>query len=108
MKILEIKENKGFFRRSSKDKWKEIDAIDKDDLLALLDTFLGSAVEMDLPDDTKLQNQAQQIIYKSIFDKFSSLQKNKSKFKDESDRRYLKEMQKYSDGGANSGTAPLS
>jgi hypothetical protein len=51
---------------------------------------------MDPPDENKLQNQAQQIIYKSIFDKLSSLQENKSKFKDESDRKYLSALQKYS------------
>ena len=55
---------------------------------------------MDPPDEKKLQNQAQQIVYKSIFDKLSSLQENKSKFKDESDRKYLKEIQKYSEGAS--------
>lgn len=98
MKILEIRDNKGFFRISAKDGWKEIDAIDKDGLMALLDVFLAKDVEMDPPDDQNLHNQAQQIIYKSIFDKLTSLQKNKSKFKDESDRKYLKEVQKYSEG----------
>lgn len=98
MKILEIRDNQGFFRASEKGEWKEIDAIDKDGLMALLDAFLGSEVEMDPPDEKKLQNQAQQIVYKSIFDKLSSLQENKSKFKDESDRKYLREIQKYSEG----------
>ena len=100
MKILEIRNNKGFFRVSAKDKWKEIDAIDKDALIALLDAFLGSEVEMDPPDDKKLPNQAQQIIYKGVFGKLSSLQENKTKFKDESDRKYLKEIQKYSNRAA--------
>jgi hypothetical protein len=36
---------------------------------------------MDPPNEEKLQNQAQQISYKSIFDKFSSFQENKSKSK---------------------------
>lgn len=98
MKILEIRDNKGYFRLSEEEKWKQIDKIDKVGLLALLDTFLASDVEMDEPDDTKLQNQAQQIIYKSIYEKLSSLQENKGKFKDESDRKYLKEIQKYSQG----------
>ena len=97
MKILEIRDNKGFVRTSAKAKWKEIDAIDKDGLMALLETFLTTDVEMDLPDENVLHNQAQLIIYKSIFDKFSSLQKNKSKFKDESDRKYLRAIQQYSE-----------
>lgn len=101
MKILEIKDNKGFFRTFANDPWKEIDTIDRDALMVLLDTFLKSDVEMDPPDEKKLHNQAQQIIYKSIFDKLSSLQKNKSKFKDESDRKYLKAIQKYSERAEN-------
>lgn len=100
-KILEIRDNKGFFRVSAKDKWKEIDAIDKDALMAVLDTFLRSEVDMDPPDDKKLPNQAHQIIYKSVFAKLTTLQQNKSKFKDESDRKYLKEIQKYSKRDAN-------
>lgn len=97
MKILETKDNKGFFRTSANAKWKEIDAIDKEGLMALLETFLTADVEMDPPDDKALQNQAQLIIYKSIYDKLSNLQENKSKFKDESDRKYLKAIQKYSE-----------
>jgi hypothetical protein len=100
MKILEIRDNKGFFRASAKEKWKEIDAIDKEGLMALLDALLQAEVEMDPPDASRLQNQAQQIIYRSIFDKLSDLQENKGKFKDESDRKYLKAIQKYSAGQA--------
>lgn len=106
MKILEIRDGKGYFQASTKDEWKEIDAIDKADLMALLDAFLKSEIEMDPPDEKKLQNQAQQIIYRSIFDKFSSLQVNKSKFRDESDRKYLKEIQKYSERAVNGESAP--
>jgi hypothetical protein len=100
-KILEIRDNKGFFRVSVKEKWKEIDSIDREALLSLLETFLKSEVDMDPPDDKKLPNQAQQIIYKSVFSKLSSLQDNKSKFKDESDRKYLKEIEKYTMRSAN-------
>lgn len=107
MKILEIRDSKGFFRTSTNDPWKEIDTIDKDALMVLLDTFLKSDVEMDPPDEKKLPNPAQQIIYKSIFDKLSSLQENKSKFKDESDRKYLKAIQKYSEQAENEEANPL-
>jgi hypothetical protein len=95
-KILEIRDNKGFFRVSAKDKWKEIDTIDKNALISLLDAFLSSEVQMDPPDEKNLGNPAHQIIYKSLFAKFTTLQENKSKFKDESERKYLKEIQKYS------------
>ena len=99
MKILEIRDSKGYYRTSNEAGWEEIDTIDKDGLMALLDHFLLNEVEMDPPDQDKLQNQAQQIVYKSIFDKLDALRENKSKFKDESDRKYLKEIQKYSDRG---------
>jgi hypothetical protein len=95
-KILEIRDSKGFFRVSAKDKWKEIDTIDKKALMSLLDTFLSSEVSMDAPDDKNLGNPAHQIIYKSLFAKLTALQENKSKFKDESERKYHKEIQKYS------------
>jgi hypothetical protein len=97
MKILEIKDNKAYFRTTAGDQWREIGAIDKDGLLRLLDVFLKSGeVEMDPPDEKKLSNQAQQIIYKSIFEKFRSLRENKNRFKNESDRKYLSAIEKYS------------
>lgn len=96
MKILEIKDNKAYFRIALDDQWREIDAIDKDGLLRLLDVFLKFEVEMDPPNEKKLSNQAQQIIYKSIFEKFNSLRENKNRFKDESDRKYLSAIEKYS------------
>jgi hypothetical protein len=96
MKILKIDDNKGFYRVSAESEWAEIDSINKEDLMALLDAFLESDVEMDSPDDEELQNQAQRIIYKSIFEKLSNLLEDKNKFKDESDRKYQKEIKKYS------------
>ena len=96
MKILKIENNNGYFRTSDIDDWKMIDEIDKDRLMKLLDRFLDSDVEMDNVDEKGLSNQAQQIVYKSIFGKLSLLKENKSKFKDESDRMYLSAIQKYS------------
>lgn len=98
MKILKIEDSKGYFRTSAEAEWKEIDTIDKGGLMALLDTFLESDAEMDSPDENEIRNPAQQIVYRSIFEKLSNLSENKKKFKDESDRKYLKEMKKYSDG----------
>lgn len=95
MKILKIEEGKGYFRSSDNGDWIPIDEIDKDGLMKLLNRFLDADVEMDIYNEKTLLNQAQQIIYKSIFEKFSLLQENKSKFKDESNRMYLSEIQKY-------------
>ena len=94
MKILKIEEGKGYYSFDG-DKWNPIDEINKDGLMQLLNLFLDSDVEIDDYDETNLTNQAQQIIYKSIFEKFVNLQENKSKFKDESDRLYLEAIQKY-------------
>jgi hypothetical protein len=106
MKILEIKDNRAYFRAAADQPWQEIDSIDREGLLRLLDVLLTSDVEMDLPDEKKLSNQAQQIIYKSIFEKFNSLRENKSRFKDDSDRKYLRAIEKYSGSTINEEPAP--
>lgn len=95
MKILKIENGNGFFKLKSE--WKPIDEINKDGLMDLLNLLLENEVEMDNLDENTLSNQAQLIIYKSIFEKFSILIDNKDKFKDESDRTYLDEIQKYSE-----------
>lgn len=97
MKILKIENGNGLFLDSKKNEWIPIDQIDKNNLMILLDLFLQEEVEMDNLEDHALSNQAQQIIYKSIFDKLDSLIENKDKFKDESDRTYLSAIQKYSE-----------
>jgi len=96
MKILKIDNGNGYFRTCETDDWKKIDKIDKDDLMKLLDHFLGADVDMDNIDEHDLSNPAQHIIYKSISEKLNNLKENKSKFKDESDRTYLDAIQKYS------------
>lgn len=96
MKILKIEDNKGFFNTSEKEDWKPIDEIDKDGLMQLLNLYLKEEVQMDSLEEILLSNQAQKIIYRSIFDKLDSLKDNKSKFRDESDRTYLSAIEKYS------------
>lgn len=96
MKILKIEDNKGFYKSTDKGDWKPIDEIDKGDLVKLLDLYLSTDVEMDNLEEKPLSNQAQQIVYKSIFAKLDGLKENKSKFKDESDRTYLTAIEKYS------------
>lgn len=96
MKILKIENGNGYFRTSDNGDWRAIDEIDKDGLMKLLDLYLDSDVKMDDVDENSLSNQAQRIIYKSIFEKLNNLKESKSKFKDESDRTYLSAIQKYS------------
>ena len=95
MKILKIEHGKGFFLNLNNNEWTPIDKIDKNDLLRLLNKFLEEKVEMDPIENDNLRNQAHQIIYNSIHEKFRTLQDNKTKFRDESDRLYLEEIRKY-------------
>ena len=62
--------------------WKPIDEIDRDGLMELLNDFLkDEAVEMDNYEESLIHNQAQQIIYKSISQKFALLSKSKKSLK---------------------------
>ena len=97
MKILEIREHKGFFRLSESARWQAIDTIDKDALLALLDLYLESDVTMDAPDEENLGNQAHSIIYRNVYGKFVALSDEKNRFTDESQRLYLEEIKRYSE-----------
>ena len=57
--------------------------------------ILKESAEMDEFNASAIGNQAHQIIYKSIYEKLKSLSLDKNKFKDESDRLYLKEILLY-------------
>ncbi len=96
MKILRIENGNGWFRTSENSEWKEVDKIDKDGLLELLNCFLDSEIDMDVFDEEKLSNAAQQIVYRSVYEKLNALAENKGKFKDESDRKYQDAIEKYS------------
>lgn len=95
MKIFKIENGTAQFWSFKQQKNLPIDQIDKAELLSLLEFFLENDAEMDKIDGENLQNQAQLIIYRSIFEKFEALALHKSKFRDESDRLYLEELQKY-------------
>ncbi len=101
MKILEIKDKKGWFlsRLPDADQNGEItpiDQINKDSLMMLLNLYInGDDIEMDSYEEHQIENPAQKIIYESIFDRFSELVDSKNKFKDEGERLYLDAIQKY-------------
>lgn len=97
MKILKIENGGGYFNISNTSDWVAIDQIDKVNLMNLLNVFLESDVQLDDPNEQTISNQAQAIVYKSIYDKFKALEENKSKFKDESERTYLSAIKKYSE-----------
>ncbi|MDO7786565.1 hypothetical protein [Desulforamulus aquiferis] len=95
MKCLKIEDNKGFYSIDGEN-WLMIDKISKNDLLGLLDIALTSDFEMDEYDKEKLGNQAHQVIYNNIHEKFKEILTNKSRFKDESERMYKNAIEKYS------------
>ena len=70
----------------------------KNDLLKLVNLTLNDDVEFDEYSDDTLKNHAHQIIYKSIYEKLFDLYKEKDKFKDESERLFLQEYEKYKAG----------
>ncbi len=95
MKYLKIEGNKGFYQLEP-DSWKEIDKINKDDIMVLIEKAVETEFEMDEFQEEKVANKAHQIIYKKLYEKFSDLIDNKSRFKDESEQLYKSAIEKYS------------
>ena len=93
MKALKIENSQGYFL--SADEYIPMDKLGKDDLLKLVDKALAGDIEMDAFNEEQLQNQAHQIIYKSVHEKLADLQKRKAEFKDESERLFHTEYEKY-------------
>ena len=98
MKYLKIDNNRGFYIKVVDDQniWIDIDKINKDDLLYLLNKAITEDFELDEFKEEILENKAHQIIYKSLFEKFSELLSNKTRFKDESESLYKEALDKYS------------
>lgn len=94
MKLLKIEDNQGLFLDKKK-AFSPIDTITKEDLLRLVDLTLAEEVEFDEFDDVTIRNPAHQILYKSIYEKLRELKNRKEEFKDESERLYLQEYEKY-------------
>jgi len=101
MKYLKIDDNKAYYLKSANSEtvWTEIDKINKDDLLTLLNNAISNDFEMDIYSEDILANKAHQIIYKNIYEKFTSLLTMKDKFKDESESLYKEAIEKYGDTG---------
>jgi len=95
MKCLKIESNQGLYSLDGEN-WFMIDKINKNDLLKLLDIAITSEFEMDEFDKTQLNNQAHQIIYSNICEKFKEILDNKNRFKDESEIMYKSAIEKYS------------
>tara|TARA_A100001391_G_scaffold55448_2_gene33975 strand:+ start:2467 stop:2757 length:291 start_codon:yes stop_codon:yes gene_type:complete len=94
MKVLKIESHKGLFVTED-GVYETIDKIDKAALLGLVNLALEDNFEIDDFDEEALKNQAHQIIYKSISEKLSDLNKKRKQFLDESERLYLDAYEKY-------------
>lgn len=97
MKLLRIDGNQGYFRAVSGD-YIPVEKISKDNLMQLVTWILSEAdTEMDAYDESRIKNQAQQIIYKNVESKLRSLRERAKEFVDESQRLFLTEYEKYRD-----------
>lgn len=97
MKLLEIRDSLGYYL-DDKDGFATVDKLTKEDLLRLVNlTLEENDVEFDEYDGEVLKNQAHRIIYRSIFEKLQGLRDRREEFKDESERLYLSEYERYRD-----------
>lgn len=94
MKLLKIEENDGLFLDEEED-FTPIDEITKEDLIRLVNLTLAKEVEFDEFNAEALNNQAHQIIYKSIVEKLVGLRDRRQEFTDESERLYLEDYERY-------------
>ncbi len=103
MKLLKIKDNLGYYR-DDQGEFAPVDKITKEDLLRLVNLTLDEEVVLDEYNDEDLNNQAHQIVYKSIFEKLRVLRERRQEFIDESERLYLQEYERYRDEPSQQGT----
>lgn len=95
MKCLKIEENKGWYTTDGK-KWKNIDEINKDDIMIILDKVINDEeFEMDEYTNRKIGNPAHDIIYSNLYSKLKELFDNKTRFKDQSENMYKEAIDKY-------------
>jgi len=95
MKLLKVDNSCGHFLLEN-GSYLPIDKISKEHLLRLVNLALSEeVVEFDEYDEALIQNQAHQVIYRSLFRKLLSLKERKQEFIDESARLYLEDYEKY-------------
>lgn len=86
-----------YFRLNEGMDWKPISDIQGDDLITLLEKALDED-EFELAEyDTKqIKNEAQNIIYKSVYEKISEIRNDRENILDEHLQRYSEVIDKYS------------
>ncbi len=94
MKILKIEKKLGYYSVDGIT-YETIDKINKEILLELVNLALENEIYIDQYNEELLKNQAHQIIYKNISEKIEDLNQRKDDFKDQSERLFLTEYEKY-------------
>ena len=94
MKILKIDNFLGYFSIDGND-YELIDNINKDALLELVNVALENEVEIDPYNAEFIKNPAHKILYKNISEKIYELNQERNNFKDEIERQFLNEYEKY-------------
>ncbi len=94
MKLLKADSNQGFFLAEDGN-YRVIDQITKEDLLRLVRSVLSDDAEFDEYDEEVINNQAHQVVYKSIYRNLQSLKERRQEFIDESERLYIEDYKRY-------------
>lgn len=94
MKCLQIESGKGYFSVDGNE-WILLDQITKEDILKIITSGLQHGFELDSPIDKEVKNKAHEIIYKNLQAKFTELNEQKSRFKDESENLFKEALVKY-------------
>lgn len=92
--MLKIDKSQGWFQKPDGG-YEEIDKIKKEDLLRIMEKILDSDIEMDEYNEERIKNQAHQVVYKSIYNNLKSLKDRKEEFKDNTERLYQEQYNKY-------------
>jgi len=94
MKILKIENDQGYYSIDGNE-YELIDKINKESLLALVNVALDIEVQIDEYSEERIKNQAHQILYKNISEKLKKLNQERDDFKDDTERLFLTEYEKY-------------
>lgn len=96
MKYFKIKNNQVYFL-NQENKEIALDQITKEDLLFLINKAFDEDFEFDKYDSDKIKNQAHNLIYKNIENKFSEVIAQKDEIIDEVNNLYKAAIDKYGD-----------
>lgn len=84
MKILKIENNNAYYWNNNDQKYQSIEQIDKDQILILCKIIMNRTdFSMDEFNKELIPNEAQQIIYKNIYQKLVDLESNKQSIWDQ-------------------------